>query len=132
MKERLKGIFCKTTYTPVDGAVANLAVQFTERGLDSVAESLIASGVKVPLVNIGQKIYIIDEPDEGEPHPLAVTVTSIGWSKTDKGESFWAVLDLPLGLKVSTYADEDSFGRTWFTSEKAAEEYISANISKGV
>ncbi len=128
MKDRLKKIFCQTTYTPVDGATANLAVQFTERGLDSVAESLIASGVKVPLVDVGQKVFIIDEPEGEESRPLAVIVSSIGWDKT----GFWAVLDLPLGIKQSSYVAEASFGRTLFTTEKAAEAYISANTSKGV
>lgn len=86
-----------------------------------IADHLLANGIVVPSVSVGQTVYIIDEGDEGtEPYVLEVKVAEIGYDVS----GFWIEMKLPLGLKQSAYVVEDSFGKTVFLSQEEAEQKL--------
>ena len=86
---------------------------------------LLENGVIAPPCKVGDKVYIIDEGDEGtEPYILDVTITVIGY---DIG-GFWITMDLPLGLKMSSHIGESSFGKTVFLTREEAEQALKGGV----
>lgn len=62
MRDRLIEIFKKTKYSPVKGGLeATLATQFSEYALNQIIDKLLAEGVIVPPVKVGQTVYVITE-----------------------------------------------------------------------
>ncbi len=95
--------------------------QYYKSTISKIADYLLANGVIVPPVSVGDKVYIIDEGDEGtEPYVLGVTVTTVGY---DIG-GFWITMSLPLGFKMSSHIGERSFGKTVFLTKEEAEQVL--------
>ena len=87
------------------------------------ADYLIENGVILPLVKVGQTVWLIEEGDEATtPFTLEVYVTAIGY---DIG-GFWLTMNLPLGIKHSAYVGETFFGKTVFFTYAEAEAALKA------
>jgi hypothetical protein len=86
-----------------------------------VADYLLANGVIVADLTVGQTVYIIDDEDTfEEPYVLDVKVSAVG---KDMG-GVWVTLDLPLGFKRSAYIGTFDIGKEVFLTKEEAEEKL--------
>lgn len=66
MRDRLIEIFQKTNYqNRPDGLTANFATQFSEYALREIVDALLANGVIVPPVKVGQTVYVMESENTG-------------------------------------------------------------------
>lgn len=92
-------------------------------GVDAadLANHLLANGVIVPPVRVGQTVYIIDDEVEcGDEYVLDVTVDEVG---RDRG-GVWVTLNLPLGFNRSAYVGAFEIGKTVFLTKEEAEKAL--------
>lgn len=79
MRDRLIELFKKINYNPVKGGIkANLANQFSEYALNQIIDELLANGVIVPPVKVGQTVYRAYIKDIGEEEVLEVGIDDEG------------------------------------------------------
>ena len=88
--------------------------------LEFYADRLIENGVVVPPCKVGQIVYIIDEPDYADDYVLAVKVKTIG----QEADGLWVNLELPLGMRLSTYVFPNNIGKTVFLTKEDAEQKL--------
>lgn len=84
-----------------------------------VADYLLANGVIVPPVKVGDTVYMIDDYD-CEPYVLSVKIDHI---KIDK-ISVWVGLRYPLGIKHTPLVPVDDIGKTVFLTREEAEQAL--------
>jgi hypothetical protein len=59
MKDRMIELISTTTFYLTEGVVATIGSRFTHSFIEAIADSLLANGVIVPPVKVGQTVYRI-------------------------------------------------------------------------
>lgn len=129
-KEKLIEIFKKIEYTafPDMTLKANLANQFTEYALNTIADEMIKHNIIMPPCKVGDKLYRIVELLNGERFVvdgIALEYTeTFEWGTTKKRIYFWASGDEYTSRHHSIWLEISEFGKTVFLTREEAEKAL--------